>query len=418
MSTELNLADYDKIIAADPNNADTYHQRGTLKKKLGDSQGALSDFSKAIEFQPGRGHYYLARGFIRKALGQIDEAIADFTVAIALDPKDAGSYNMRGFCKSDKGDLAGALSDYNKAIELNPALPAPYNNRGLIKAEQRDFPGALADYDQALRLDPNFKIAADNRSLAVQAMEAGLSTINHGSSSAEIRNHRLTRIVEREKKRKRWGILVGAVFFGSVILGFAIVGLILGLFGVPSDSNWRWLGLAVAFFAGGSAGMAIDEWLTRRIRTRYESLPDHLIQEAYEDASHWLRNAGIRTALGWLIAIGVGILLYFAYKADPENQTKPVVPIVMIHSSPERETYNGLPIRNRNPTFEVEYHNESDQRLVVDIVIKDAEGKEKESGKMAFGPNESINGASGFYRSGDTIRISHEGYEVRTWELP
>lgn len=50
--TEQKIAELDAILAANPNDADSFFKRGELKSKLGMQAAALSDFVAAAHLDP------------------------------------------------------------------------------------------------------------------------------------------------------------------------------------------------------------------------------------------------------------------------------------------------------------------------------------------------------------------------------
>jgi tetratricopeptide (TPR) repeat protein len=161
------LADYSRAIQLDPNLADAYNNRGVLKKdKLNDTPGALADYNRAIQLAPNLADAYNNRGVLKyEKLNDTPGALADYNRAIQLAPNLAAAYTNRGNLKKDKlNDTPGALADYNRAIQLAPNLADAYNNRGNLKKDKlNDTPGALADYNRAIQLAPNLALAYINR---------------------------------------------------------------------------------------------------------------------------------------------------------------------------------------------------------------------------------------------------------------
>ena len=90
------LADYNKAVELDPDDANVYNSRGSLHTSQEEYDLALKDFNKALEFKhPHYDDLYSGRH------------------------RRARSYNGRGsvYCAQHRYDLA--LADYNKALELD-----------------------------------------------------------------------------------------------------------------------------------------------------------------------------------------------------------------------------------------------------------------------------------------------------------
>lgn len=80
------IADYDAVVALDPNNVHAYHNRGISYDKLGHFEAAIQDFNQVLQLEPNNSVAYFNRGSTYDSLGMHDAAIADFSRALELDP--------------------------------------------------------------------------------------------------------------------------------------------------------------------------------------------------------------------------------------------------------------------------------------------------------------------------------------------
>ena len=124
--SNLNMA-----IKINPNYAEAYSLRGTVKSVLGDGYGAISDYSKAIKL--GKLDCYSYRGSIKNKLGDLNGALLDYDKAIDFDQNDWHTFIQRALLKEEFGDFKGALYDYTKGIEINPNDWVGLQYRGLLK---------------------------------------------------------------------------------------------------------------------------------------------------------------------------------------------------------------------------------------------------------------------------------------------
>jgi len=122
-------------------------------------------YLRNLSRKQAKAEVYYNRGNVKYRKKDLEGAIADYDKAIELDPKYAVAYNNRGRAKADKKDLEGAIADYDKAIELDPKKASAYTNRGNVKYDKKDLEGAIADYDKAIELDPKKASAYTNRCL-------------------------------------------------------------------------------------------------------------------------------------------------------------------------------------------------------------------------------------------------------------
>ena len=79
------IAEWDKVLKAEPEYAFGYYHRGWFKELTGDVKGAIEDFSMSIVIDPNYAYAYSSRGDIYMKQGKADLAIADFTKVIELE---------------------------------------------------------------------------------------------------------------------------------------------------------------------------------------------------------------------------------------------------------------------------------------------------------------------------------------------
>lgn len=158
------LKDLNKAIELEPNNAEAYIKRGSVKGYLMlNETDILQDFNKALELEPNNAKALVNRGIIKINLQREEEATEDFNKAlellneaIRLDPNNDESYSDRARAKIGLKQIDEGLEDLNKAIELNPKDYFSYAYRGTIKAwYKKEYNEAIEDYNKAFELNPN-----------------------------------------------------------------------------------------------------------------------------------------------------------------------------------------------------------------------------------------------------------------------
>ncbi len=185
------IGDYNRALQLDPKNAKAYYNRGNAKREKheliayggvevfspnhevstakvenADLQSAIADFNRALQLDPENAKAYDNRGIAKLERGDLVGAIADFNRALQFDPKLAPAYETRGVAKAQKGDLDGAIADCDRALELNPKLAGAYVDRGSAKLLKADADRAIADFNRALELNPKLVGAYDGRGSA------------------------------------------------------------------------------------------------------------------------------------------------------------------------------------------------------------------------------------------------------------
>ena len=143
--------------------AEDFYNEGVMRRRSGDTDGAIEYYTKAIELDPKFAYAYYNRGIARYAKNDAAGAIQDYSKAIELRPELSEAYGNRGNVYSDSGNYIAAMADFDKAIKLKPTNPLTYNSRGFSLQEQGRLDQAIADYDIAIKLDAKFVVALHNR---------------------------------------------------------------------------------------------------------------------------------------------------------------------------------------------------------------------------------------------------------------
>ncbi len=164
--TEAALADYDRAIALEPDNATSYLNRANLYASDARHAEALEDYGQAIQRAPDSPLAYANRGLVYRALGDSPRALLDLDQAIRLAPDDAAGYAARAALRVTLGDPAGAVEDYDRALARSPDNARNYFNRASQKLLLGDAQGAQADCDAALLRDPRNREALTCRAEA------------------------------------------------------------------------------------------------------------------------------------------------------------------------------------------------------------------------------------------------------------
>jgi Flp pilus assembly protein TadD len=150
------IAEYQKVIAIHPTDANAHNKLGIALGNKGDLAGAIAAYQKAIALNPKHAPAHNNLGIALADKGDLNGAIAEWKKAITLDPKDANPHNNLGNALGDKGDLAGAIAEYKQAIALDPKHAQAYSNLGAALKAKGDLAGAIAAYRQAIRLKKDY----------------------------------------------------------------------------------------------------------------------------------------------------------------------------------------------------------------------------------------------------------------------
>ncbi len=139
--------------------AEIYNIHGVAYSEKGEHARALANFDKAIALQPDDANAHYNRGIAYMRKGEVDKALADYNGAIQFKRDYAEAYNNRGIAYQKKCEIVYAIQDYSTAIGLNPELVEPHANRGSLYLSRRDIYRAVDDCSKALRLNPDAGMA-------------------------------------------------------------------------------------------------------------------------------------------------------------------------------------------------------------------------------------------------------------------
>jgi putative GTP pyrophosphokinase len=99
------LEDFDRAIAADPENSKAFFYRGTVRHSLEEFALAVSDFSRALELVPYQQDVLVQRAESLTRLGRTEEALADCAAALDLSPDNDAAQELQ----------------HRLMVEINPA---------------------------------------------------------------------------------------------------------------------------------------------------------------------------------------------------------------------------------------------------------------------------------------------------------
>jgi tetratricopeptide (TPR) repeat protein len=158
---DLAMKDHDQAIALNPNDPESYYNRGKAYWDRGTAEEtehqdfkasfdhAATDFEVSTEKDPRNFMAFDMLGLSRESNGEWDEAIHDYTRELSLNPKLgterlAGAYCGRGQQDQRKEDLEAATADYEKSVELGAKADdgcscEPYNSLLVIYTQRRQY---------------------------------------------------------------------------------------------------------------------------------------------------------------------------------------------------------------------------------------------------------------------------------------
>lgn len=96
---DLALADIEKVIEDEPQNARAYFIKGDCLEQQGNVTGAVDNYSEAIKYDSRDPLFYIRRGMIYGKTRQNEAALADLNTAVGISPESGEALYFRGIIK-------------------------------------------------------------------------------------------------------------------------------------------------------------------------------------------------------------------------------------------------------------------------------------------------------------------------------
>ncbi|HEX3431563.1 MAG TPA: hypothetical protein VHT03_11815 [Rhizomicrobium sp.] len=101
--------------------AATFVNRGILRSRKGDAEGALADYDRGLVMDAALAEGYVDRGAAMIALRRYDDAVSEIDKGISLGAnRPQIAYYDRGIADEALGNIRAAYEDYKKAAEIQP----------------------------------------------------------------------------------------------------------------------------------------------------------------------------------------------------------------------------------------------------------------------------------------------------------
>lgn len=137
-------------IAADPENAMLYVQRGELYRINQDWASALADVDRAAKLDPSLTIVLYARGMIELESGRPAAARASLDRFLALEPRHSPAHLARARALVRLNQPEAAVADYYAAIaNVHPPTPDLYHERAMLLVSLGRVDEAIGSLDAA-----------------------------------------------------------------------------------------------------------------------------------------------------------------------------------------------------------------------------------------------------------------------------
>lgn len=161
---------YQRIVDADPSNADALHLLGSIRAQCGDPAEGERLIAAALRRAPGSALMWSNHGNALAMLGRKDEAIASYDRAIDLAPDRIEAHYSRCGLLIAAGRAAEALAAMDRALTAVPGHHVLLTGRANASMALGRCEDALAGYEAAVDAAPRNVDAHCGRGLALNEL--------------------------------------------------------------------------------------------------------------------------------------------------------------------------------------------------------------------------------------------------------
>jgi tetratricopeptide (TPR) repeat protein len=164
---EKALEDFTFVISSVPRLAyDARVNKGVVYYRMGNSDLALAELDKAIETDPNQASAYLNKATILNDAENFSEAVDSFNRAIEIDRNLGTAYWGKGWAEYKLGNYQTAIDSTQTAIELIPDRAALHFNLGLAQLAADQIEEAKNAYNAGINM-----ATAEEKENAVDELE-------------------------------------------------------------------------------------------------------------------------------------------------------------------------------------------------------------------------------------------------------
>jgi tetratricopeptide (TPR) repeat protein len=149
-TTKLVLADINKKIEKDPENADLYNNRARYYMFESQFDLALKDINKTITLSPNNPAYYLTLSDVYLVMGKPTNCGDALKKALSLDPKNNPALLRMAKLNLIIKEYKTSMEFIRKALDVEPVNPQAYFTKALVLLETGDTVKAVEDLKKAV----------------------------------------------------------------------------------------------------------------------------------------------------------------------------------------------------------------------------------------------------------------------------
>jgi tetratricopeptide (TPR) repeat protein len=143
-------------LARSPQDVELLLARGDVFHEMRQWERAIANYDRVLQIDPQNATAHAKRGAVAFAREDYQQAVAECTAAIGIEPIHK-ALSIRGDAYLKQGDYDRAIADYEAAKRFDSTVAVAYLKRSQHHRKQGDEQKAAADFQQAVALDPSLE---------------------------------------------------------------------------------------------------------------------------------------------------------------------------------------------------------------------------------------------------------------------
>ncbi|MBX3390978.1 MAG: tetratricopeptide repeat protein [Phycisphaeraceae bacterium] len=184
---DIAMAGYQRVLGAQPNNADALHLAGMIDLARGRIQNAIARMESALAAAGPSAfpHYFSNLGNALREAGRYEESEGRYREAISKGGGSADVWNNLGITLLKRERFSDAVVAFAESVQLRPQHAGGLSNLATALAKVGAWPEALRYADAALALAPALRPALSTRAAALRATARLDEAVQAASQIAE-----------------------------------------------------------------------------------------------------------------------------------------------------------------------------------------------------------------------------------------
>jgi len=151
------INNFNKVIAADGQDAQAWYEKGKALIKLNESEEAFLAYDEALEIDPTYSDAWLGKGNALFGLHKFDEAIIAYDRCIDLDPLNAETWTTKGAALAVQERYEEAIQAHDRAIKINPLYTTAWFNKACALGNAGRYEEAIQCLDKENEINPSWE---------------------------------------------------------------------------------------------------------------------------------------------------------------------------------------------------------------------------------------------------------------------